>query len=72
MPRNRRQPDRADALAYAVNRRKKLKGPRREFYAIFIDAMLDKPLKGFTLDASEGLCETCSEKTTQRRRPRTQ
>lgn len=61
MPRIRRKPDLADALAYAVGRKKKLKGPRREFYGIFIDKILDAPLRGFELDGSEGLCEECLE-----------
>jgi hypothetical protein len=62
MPRKRRTPDRADALAYAVGRKRKLKGPRREFYTVFIDCLLGSPVPGFELDRPEKLCTACSEK----------
>jgi len=55
MPRIRRQPDLADVIAYAVGRRKKLKGPRREIYGFILAACLDQGAR----TAPEKLCDEC-------------
>ncbi len=41
MPRKRRPVTIEDALAYAIGRKRKLKGPRKELYSLIIDVLLD-------------------------------
>jgi len=74
MPRKRRQPDLGDALAYAVNRREKLKGPKKALYAKIVDALLEEVMmhghdertvvthQGKVVRGLKGLCEECNGK----------
>lgn len=57
MPRKRRPVTLEDALAYAIGRKRKLKGPRRDIYSFIIQQCL-----GGAEAAPEGMCEEC-EKT---------
>jgi len=70
MPRKRRTPTYSDALSYAVLRRKKLKGPSKAMYDVFIDCLLEVGGKRFNPSAAGrdalGLCDECSEKVGQR------
>ncbi len=56
MPRRRRPITLEDVLAYAIGRKRKLKGPRKDIYSFIISQCL-----GIEAPASlpEGLCETC-------------
>lgn len=57
MPRKRRPVTLEDALAYAIGRKRKLKGPRRDLYSFIIQQCL-----GNAPAAPEGMCDEC-EKT---------
>jgi len=56
VPRKRRAVTLEDVLAYAIGRKRKLKGPRKDIYSFIISQCLgaDLPTSG-----PGGLCETC-------------
>ena len=56
MPRKRRPPTLEDVLAYAIGRKRKLKGPRKDLYSFIINQCLgaDLPTSG-----PGGLCNEC-------------
>lgn len=56
MPRIRRQVTLEDALAYAIGRKRKLKGPKREIYSFIIQQCL-----GGATAAPEGMCKECEK-----------
>ncbi len=56
MPRKRRPPDLEDVLAYAIGRKRKLKGPRKDLYSFIINQCLGAELP---TSGPGGLCEAC-------------
>jgi len=56
MPRKRRPVTLEDVLAYAIGRKRKLKGPRRDLYSFIINECLGGHAAA---ELPEGLCETC-------------
>jgi len=56
VPRKRRPPTLEDVLAYAIGRKRKLKGPRKDLYSFIIAQCLGAELP---TSPPEGLCETC-------------
>jgi len=57
VPRKRRPTTLEDVLAYAIGRKRKLKGPRKDIYSFIISQCLGAEVP--SSDAG-GLCETCA------------
>jgi len=56
VPRKRRPPTLEDVLAYAIGRKRKLKGPRKDLYSFIINQCLGAELP---TSGPGGLCDAC-------------
>jgi len=57
VPRKRRATTLEDVLAYAIGRKRKLKGPRKDIYSFIISQCLGAEVPS---SLAGGLCETCA------------